>query len=308
MNRIDLPRLLLYRPLETFDICSQVSKAGDFMDQHTLFQCPLCNNALTREEKHYRCDLGHTYDIGRQGHVNLLLPQHTGRGNPGDSREMLQSRQDILNKGYYQRFSDQLNQIVLRELPADRPVTLLDAGCGEGYYTWRLKQAFSQQSRRVECYGLDVSKKAVQYAAGRDKEIFFAVASTYHLPIQDKSMDCITCIFAPRDEGEFARVLEEGGKLIVAAPGPRHLFGLREILYQEPQGIGQRGDVSGEFVLQDQVQVAYTIVLTEPRDILNLLTMTPYSKHTDEVALAKLKGMSRLKTEIDIGLKIYVKI
>jgi len=120
-------------------------------------------------------------------------------------------------------------------------------------------------------------------------------------------MDCITCLFAPRDEGEFARVLKEGGKLIVAAPGPHHLFSLREILYQEPQGIGQRGDVSGEFVLQDQVQVAYTIVLTEPRDILNLLTMTPYSKHTDEVPLAKLKGMSRLKTEIDIGLKIYVK-
>lgn len=152
---------------------------------------------------------------------------------------------------------------------------------------------------------MDVAKGAVQYAAGRDKSTCFAVASTYHLPIQDKSMDMLLCIFAPRHEGEFARVLKETGKLIVAAPGPGHLRSLRKIIYNKPEDIGSRGDVNGDFALLEQISVHYVIELTEPQDIFNLLTMTPYSRHADELAMAKLKALTRLETEIDINLFVY---
>lgn len=270
-----------------------------------MFKCPVCNHALAKADSQYRCNQGHTYDIARQGHVNLLLPQHIGRGKPGDSREMLRSRREFLNFGYYRGFSDQLNAMVLTALPVDRPITLLDAGCGEGYYTSRLRQALTAEGREAEVYGVDVAKGAVQYAAGMDKSIRFAVASTYHLPISDRSMDCIACIFAPRHEGEFARVLKETGKLMVAAPGPRHLFSLRAIIYTEPEDIGPRGDVGGNFYLEEQVNVTYPISINTNRDIQHLLTMTPYSKHVDGVALAKLKALTRLETEIDISIFVY---
>jgi 23S rRNA (guanine745-N1)-methyltransferase len=275
------------------------------MSRLTLFQCPVCRNALAKADNHYRCSQGHTYDIARQGHVNLLLPRHIGRGKPGDSKEMLQSRREILNAGYYLEFSDQLNGAALRHLPDCAACAILDAGCGEGYYTSRLRQALIAAGRDPEVYGVDVAKRAVQYAAARDKAIRFAVASTYHLPIQDKSMDLVLCIFAPRDEGEFARVLKPQGKLAVAAPGPRHLFSLRSLIYQDPEEIGQRGDVGGGFRLLDQVDVCYTVELEDKRAILNLLTMTPYSKHIDEAAMGKLRDLPRLEAEIDIRLKFY---
>lgn len=275
------------------------------MNQPTLFQCPVCNQSLTKADKVFRCAQGHTYDIARQGYVNLLLPQHTGQGNPGDTIEMLRSRQAFLNKGYYQEFSDQVNATVLSALPVDRPITLLDAGCGEGYYTSRLRQALAAAGREAELCGVDVAKRAVQYAAGRDKAIRFAVASTYHLPILDKSMDLVLCIFAPRDEGEFARVLKEAGRLIVAAPGPRHLRSLREIIYSEPEDIGSRGDVGGSFALLDRANATYPLSIDTNQDILNLLTMTPYSKHVDGVALSKLKELTGLETEIDVNIFVY---
>lgn len=265
------------------------------------FQCPVCSHALFRKEKEYRCTQGHTFDLARQGHVNLLRPRDTGSGDPGDSREMLQSRQEFLNAGHYRIFSDKLNEIVLRDLPD--PCTILDAGCGEGYYTWRLKRSLEAVKRKAEIYGVDVSKRAVQYAAGRDKGIRFAVASTYHLPVLAGSIDCLVCVFAPRDEGEFARVLKADGRLVVAAPGPRHLYSLRSIIYPDPPEIGQKGDVSG-FALLDRNNVAYTIEL-DTRGLFNLLAMTPYSRHADVAALAKLQGLARLEVEVDINILVY---
>jgi len=271
----------------------------------TLYQCPVCGNSLDRKQSQYCCSHGHSFDIARQGHVNLLLPSHTGSKTPGDSKEMLQSRREFLEAGYYQQFSDALNEIALRVL-SPQATSCLDAGCGEGYYTTRLRKYLENQGNDLDFYGVDVAKKAVQYAAGRDKKIQFAVASTYHLPFRDRSMDGILCVFAPRDEAEFARVLKPEGKLMIAAPGRRHLYSLREQIYSEPGEIGQKGDVSS-FTLAERGKVSYTIQLDTTRDILNLLTMTPYSRHTQVEALTRLRGLSRLETEIDINILVYAR-
>lgn len=113
------------------------------MQKPSLFRCPVCSKVLFEGKTRYACQRGHSFDIAREGYVNLLLPHHTGSGNPGDNKQMIRSRRDFLNKGYYQKFSDRVNEIVNQvslNRRSDQPITILDAGCGEGYYTWRLKQ------------------------------------------------------------------------------------------------------------------------------------------------------------------------
>lgn len=62
----------------------------------------------------------------------------------------------------------------------------------------------------------------------------FAVASSFQLPFIDKFADLIVCTFAPVSNDEYARVLKDGGKLVVVSPSPRHLFELKEVLYEKP--------------------------------------------------------------------------
>ncbi|MGI5998969.1 MAG: putative RNA methyltransferase [Lutispora sp.] len=278
----------------------------------TLFKCPVCSKPLSKGEKQYFCNKNHSFDIARKGYVNLLLPSHIGSGDPGDSKEMLQSRREFLNKGYYEKFSDQLNNIIVNNISdmyKGSSVSILDAGCGEGYYISRLKNNLTNLDsiENLNIYGIDVSKPAIHYASGRDKDIFFAVASTYHIPILNNSIDYIICIFAPRDEEEFLRILNKEAKLIVAAPGANHLLDLKKAIYGDSELIGQKGTVGKGFKLLYQVNVSYHIHLESTQDILNLLTMTPYIRHTSEAEMEKLKSLDSLKTVVDFNIMVYQK-
>lgn len=277
--------------------------------QPTVYQCPVCQLALQQEATRYVCGNDHSFDIAREGYVNLLLPHHTGRGKPGDTQPMLQSRRAFLEQGYYQQFSDQLNEVVAREIGRDRPadVNILDAGCGEGYYTWRLRDALAIRlpETPVQLYGIDVARPGVRTAAKHGHGIRFAVASTFHLPFMPGSLDGIVCVFAPRDEAEFSRVLTAQGMLIVAAPGPRHLFQLRELFYQQPELLGEKGTVTAGFHLTACVPVTYTIHLTSTEDLLHLVNMTPYSRHIDAATLERLQTFDEYETEVDFNIMVY---
>ena len=40
----------------------------------SLFRCPVCGGPLVREERAYRCEKGHSYDLAREGYTYLLPP------------------------------------------------------------------------------------------------------------------------------------------------------------------------------------------------------------------------------------------
>lgn len=280
------------------------------MPKPSLFKCPVCSRVLFEDKTRYYCQRGHSFDIAREGYVNLLLPNHIGSGNPGDDKQMIQTRRDFLNQGYYQEFSDQVNRIVSQILlcrRSDQPIAILDAGCGEGYYTCRLKKHLESlpTAGPLDIYGVDVSKEAVRFASKRSREIHFAVASVYHLPVLENSMDCIISLFAPRDEESFRTVLRPKGTLIVAAPGENHLYSLRKALYDTPAPIGERGTVQDGFTLVDEINVAYNIHLKANQDLLNLLMMTPYSRHTNAEEIERLKTVKGFVTEVDIRIRVY---
>ena len=124
--------------------------------------CPVCGNALEKREKQYICANGHSFDIARQGYVNLLTVQRRHSAHPGDTREQVASRREFLEGGFYAPISDALNDAAKRH-GANGPI--LDVGCGEGYYSARLAKALG-----AELTGLDVSKEAVRWAAAKYKD------------------------------------------------------------------------------------------------------------------------------------------
>ena len=90
-------------------------------------RCPSCHAELKREGKAFRCRNGHSFDVARQGYVNLLV---NARRETGDNKEMVSARTAFLEQGHYRCLRDALCEII-RSLPVQ---VIADCGCGEGYY------------------------------------------------------------------------------------------------------------------------------------------------------------------------------
>ena len=182
--------------------------------------CPNCRKPLLEEEKRWICPEGHSFDKAREGYVNLLF-RHGG--THGDNREMVLARRKFLDSGHYLP----LRLLLCGRVKEQSPKTLLDAGCGEGYYTEGLSAALAQG----ELWGVDISKEALVCAGKRLKgKAKLAVASIYGLPFEDGCFEALTLTFSPYSGEEYRRVLKENGLLYMVIPGPQHLWELKEVL------------------------------------------------------------------------------
>jgi 23S rRNA (guanine745-N1)-methyltransferase len=274
----------------------------------TLFRCPACHEELERTEHAYVCKNSHSFDIARQGYVHLLMPNKMHSKIPGDTKQMVDSRRDFLNLGCYDIFADELCALVGKYTECgagkiESPV-ILDAGCGEGYYTSRIKKAVEN----AHVSGFDISKFAVKAAAGSYKNIEFAVASIFDIPVADGSCDCVVNVFAPIVEGEFLRVLKKGGVLIIAVPGERHLFEMKEILYENPYENEEKDTDYEGFEFLERVPVKGRIELNNNKSVWDLFAMTPYYWKTDVDGGERLRRTEHLSTEIHFDFLIYRKL
>ena len=276
-------------------------------DEKMIFTCPICKEKLNKQEKTYACANGHSFDIAAEGYVHLLPPNKMHSKIPGDNKQMVASRRDFLAAGFYQPFSDQLNELVRECLHAKVPV-VLDAGCGEGYYTGRLYDDLKTHGFSVEVYGFDISKFAVKAAAKRYRSINFAVGSSFDIPVGSNSADCVINVFAPIVGEELNRVLKPGGFLILAVPGVRHLFGLKQILYDAPYENEYRETEYDGFLFQKRVAVQNQIVIDGNQTIMNLFAMTPYYWKTPVEGSERLRKTDTLSTQIEFDFLIYQKL
>ena len=270
-----------------------------------LFRCPVCRSPLRDCGNSVVCPNRHSFDRAAEGYYHLLPSNKMHAKLPGDSKEMVAARRDFLNAGYYRLFSDGINRAAAKVLSDVKAPVILDAGCGEGYYTARLKQALSEQHNDARIAGFDISKAAVRAAAKRDKEISFAVASIFDIPVADGCCDLVLNVFAPIVPAEFARVLPADGVLLIAVPSERHLFGLKEILYESPYE-NERTDTEYEgFDFLERIPLRGRITMTDPVQITNLFSMTPYYWKTPQAGCERLRQATRLETEIGFDLLLY---
>ncbi len=275
------------------------------MTEYSLFACPICGSALEMEKSRLFCENGHSFDRARQGYTHLLPPNRMHSKEPGDTREMVLSRRAFLESGAYDCFADRLCELVWEALCEIPEPFLLDAGCGEGYYTGKMESFLRGKGLVPRVAGFDISKSAVRTAAGKYKTCQFAVASAFAVPASDGCADCLTNVFAPIVPEECARVVKPGGMMILAVPGPRHLYGLKEILYDAPYENEYRETEYPGFVFVRRETVCQTMTLDDAEQIQNLFAMTPYYWKTPESGSRRLAETNHLETEIRFDFLLY---
>lgn len=263
--------------------------------------CPKCKEKLISDGRSMTCPNRHCYDRAKSGYVNLLPSNQTHSKLPGDNKIMVQARRAFLNKGYYSVLAEALCGKVTEY--AGKSCSILDAGCGEGYYTSEIAEAVSDIS--PEIVGIDISKSAADYAARRTKSATFAVASVFHLPIESESADILTSVFAPFCREEFIRVLKPGGIMIMVIPSARHLWQLKCAVYEKPY-LNETKDTAIEgFELLSMDTVTGEISLGSSEDINALFSMTPYFYKTDIAGTERLSALDSLTTEIGFEILTY---
>lgn len=267
----------------------------------SFFTCPVCGKALIGD-KTLKCENNHSYDKNKHGYLNLLMSNAASSKRHGDDRLMVLARSEFLDKGHYAPVREALTDALLRH--AKESMRVLDAGCGEGWYTAHFAEALSAYSPNVA--GVDISKDALRQAAKRGLKAL-AVASTAKLPVASNSCDGVLNIFSPPELKEFHRVLAPDGVLIRALPMENHLLGLKQAVYDK--ALLNPAPVTGieGFTLLETVPVEYTITLDSGEDIRNLFSMTPYYYKTGRSDQEKLQQLEHLTTEVEILVLTYKK-
>ncbi len=264
----------------------------------SLLICPVCGEPLLREERSYTCPRGHSFDIARQGYVNLLRSNQSSARRHGDDKPMVLARQAFLERGYYLPLREALCRAAERYAPAHG--ALLDAGCGEGWYT----AAVRATRPNAPALGVDISKEALIQAAKRRAGLELAVASVSALPVADGSCGAVLSVFAPDAPEEFRRVLAPGGVLLRVLPLEEHLLDLKAAVYDTPYPNPPAAYAPAGFRLLERLDLRDVITLEDPADIQRLFLMTPYYYKTSRRDQAKLAALPRLETRIAFGVFI----
>jgi 23S rRNA (guanine745-N1)-methyltransferase len=274
----------------------------------SLLACPVCDESLQGAERTFRCANGHTFDVARDGYVNLLLAQHRRSKDPGYSKQMIASRRAFFEAAHYRRLADEIAALIVSYL-SDRPdAIVLDAGCGEGYYLRSLRDRLADdRDHEAALCGIDISKHAIQVAARLDPTGLYVVAGVHRMPVLPASVDVLVSHFSPVSGPEFARVVRPGGVVLVGQPGETHLFGLKRLLYQAPAAHEPAPPLARAPGLEPvgTHRVRYEIALRGPGQVANLLAMTPFYWSANPATQEALAALDALDTEVDVVLHAY---
>ncbi|MGB1296915.1 MAG: 23S rRNA (guanine(745)-N(1))-methyltransferase [Psychrobium sp.] len=266
-----------------------------------IYQCPLCQSALelSHSQKQLSCVNNHSFDRAKQGYFNLLPVQNKKSKMPGDSKEMIIAREAFLAGHYYQTLAQTLERLVGSLIP--NKTTILDIGCGEGYYSRVITENNDWQH-----FGFDISKPAVIKAAKKDPAGEYSVASSEAMPFANESVDIAFKVYAPVSEPELHRVLKTGGHFINVTPAPRHLLQLREFIYQEVRPHQTQDTQFDGLTRISSEQLTYTVTPSAD-DCIRLLDMTPFAwKATPEIR-RQIENAAPFDIELDFWITLFKK-
>lgn len=244
----------------------------------TAFACPICQENLTLLETNFKCCNRHSFDLAKFGYVNLA-PQIKQSANY--DKENFQNRQQILEAGFYQAILDAVSDLLAS---SKTTTTILDIGCGEGFYSRKLQESHSEKT----FYAFDISKDSVQIAAKSEPNwaVNWFVGDLARLPIKDANMDILLDIFSPANYGEFRRVLSKDGILIKVIPTENHLKEIRQrvqdqLTNKEYSNQDIKEHFQEHFTILSSQSASLTKTITAEQ-LQALLSMTPLLFHVDQ--------------------------
>ena len=261
------------------------------------YLCPICDLALSTENKSYVCANNHMFDMAKEGYVNLLPVQHKHSKDPGDNKQMVNARRSFLESGYYQPLRD----VIVQAIKQYKSKKILDAGCGEGYYT------HAHKDNNTSVYGVDIAKTAVKIAAKKYKDCHFSVGSIAKLPFADNYFDWLFSIYAPIKAEEFQRILSKDGYLLTVTPGKNHLWELKQLIYQTPMQHNIEKDSLDGFELLEQQQLHFEMNFAKGEQALTLLAMTPFAFKSSDKLIQTLQQATNFVCQADFMIRIYKK-
>ena len=267
------------------------------------FICPLCQAPFNKINSTQVCNNNHHFDIAKEGYLNLLPVQSKSSKNPGDNQEMMAARRAFLNTGGYLPLANKVAQISKQYLTDIKQAQILDLGCGEGYYTDLLKQQLPAHN----ICGIDISKVAIRYAAKRYKNIDFCVASAYQVPLKNNSIDLMVRIYAPSKAQELLRLIKNKCYLITVTPAPRHLFQLREVIYEHVNEHAQENEAVEGFTKIEQIGLSYELKIDQAQQLKDLINMTPFAWKFTAEKLTELLAQQFWKIECDFNIEVFQK-
>ena len=263
----------------------------------TAFACPNCQENLALVESSLKCNNRHSFDLAKFGYVNLA-PQIKQSANY--DKKNFQNRQQILEAGFYQAILEVVSDLLSNSKNAK---TILDIGCGEGFYSRKLQERHPDKT----FYAFDISKDSVQIAAKSEPNwaVNWFVGDLARLPIKDASMDILLDIFSPANYGEFHRVLSKDGILIKVIPTENHLKEIRQKVQDQLTNKDYSNqDIKNHFQEHFTILSSQTASLTKTitaEQLKALLSMTPLLFHVNQSKI----DWSDL-TEITIEAEILV--
>ena len=250
--------------------------------------CPICKNTLTKVDNSYKCLNNHSFDIAKQGYINL---SRRNSQNTGDEKNMINARKSFLDKGYYSFLREKVNELI------NEDDTLLDLACGEGYYTSYFKAK--------DKIGIDLSKQGLKIASRDDKSTTYLLNTIFDNPLQDHSIDKIITIFAPIAKEEIVRLLKPSGKFILVKPNVNHLIELKKVVYDNPY-FNEVVETNIEGLkLENEIAISSHSLLNN-EDLNNLFMMTPYYHKTSIDDMNKLKNIEQLDVTFDFLIDVFV--
>lgn len=265
---------------------------GEYMISKVLelLRCPLCGGEFEKQNNSLVCRCRHCFDIARQGSVNFVPAQKESFYK----RELFESRAEVFKAGVYVPVVDELTKALRAYLPQG-PLTIVDAGCGEGYYT----KAVLPGEAHVRI-GFDLSKEAIRLAAKGPKTAFFCAADLKHIPLADHCADALLDIFTPADYAQFKRVLKPAGLLFKLAPRSGYLRELREaakdhLRHSEYDGGQVESYVKEKMNLLEHRAITYAMDVP-PQVVYHLARMTPMLAGVDADSL-DLSGVKRITVD-----------
>ncbi|MFP3390099.1 putative RNA methyltransferase [Brevibacillus sp. SIMBA_040] len=284
----------------------KMTSAGRIERLQEIFICPLCKNQMQMVKlQSLVCSNHHCFDLAKQGYINLL----SRASNPKYDKKIFEYRRVISKSGFFDPLHAAVSKMMMSHLPSDEPISVLDAGCGEGSHLNHIQaEIMRKKLNPFLAVGIDISKEGISFAAAEYSNAVWCVADIANCPFADQQFKFILNILSPANYSEFQRLLTDDGLVIKIVPEQDYLKELREVFYEgsDKQIYSNSRTLSHfkeQFELVDVESIQYQVNLSEPL-IEPLLGMTPLSWGTSKGRIAKVQQMNLKQVSMDFKILI----